>query len=332
MARSRYLPDLLDYTKINAKYGLITILEVEFLAIKYVFGGVEPLRINMGKSSLPLEYWLLTLKGEKNREDISVICCKPIMMGNNAAAIASTALILQFPSIEAILVCGIAAGMPVNLGAEGRSFTTKEMERHVCIGDVVVADRGIFQYDLISIKDDNKIDHRVSPLPAPPFFSPQISSLKRDILENKIPWFDYIEKGYKHRDCVWQKPDLSNAVFFPMYRAKNGKIIERKKPQAFESRGQFPYPKPFIHFGLIGSANILLRNFEFRDRLCKEHKILAVEMEGSGVSDAAWTLGKAALVIRGACDFGDRRKNDAYHQYAAMSAASVLKILLSRTQ
>jgi nucleoside phosphorylase len=332
MAKSRYLQDLLDYTKINAKYGLITVLEVEFLAIKYVFGGVEPLRIEMGKSSIPLEYWLFNLKGEKNRKDISVICCKPITMGNNAAAIASTALILQFPSIEAIVVCGIAAGMPVNLGSQRRSLTIKEMERHVCIGDVVVADRGIFQYDLISIKDDNEIEHRVLPLPASPFFAPQISSLKYDLLENKVPWFDCVEKGYKHQDCVWKKPDLSKADFFPMYRANGGKIIARKKPQAFPSRDQFPDLKPFIHFGLIGSANILLRNFEFRDRLCEKHKILAVEMEGSGVSDAAWTLGKAALVIRGACDFGDRSKGDFYHQYAAISAASVLKILLSRTQ
>lgn len=325
--------DYIQYLSEKAQYGLITVTEIEFLAIKYVLSGTEPLKIPSSFEDSPFEYWLFEQNNETKKR-IQIICCKPLKQGNNSAAIAATRLLTEFRNIKAVFVCGIAAGMPVNLGNVGRCLTKSEMERHVCIGDVIIAEQGIFQYDLVSMKDENQISPKQIPLTTGSEFSAIISSLKRNLLEKEAPWFEYLTQGYKNKKCQWKVPNLSLSGFVPMYRDSNGRIIEVKHFQELPPRPEgFSLDKPYIHFGTIGSANILLRNFEFRDKLCTEYsnyKILAIEMEGSGVADAAWTFNKAFLVIRGACDYGDKRKVDDYQQYAAMSAAAVLKTLISR--
>lgn len=49
--------------------------------------------------------------------------------------------------------------------------------------------------------------------------------------------------------------------------------------------------------------------------------VLAVEMEASGIADAAWEEETGYLVIRGICDYGDDFKNDDWQEYASIVAA-----------
>lgn len=56
--------------------------------------------------------------------------------------------------------------------------------------------------------------------------------------------------------------------------------------------------------------------------------VKAVEMEGSGIADASWSLKVGYMAIRGICDYADSNKNDRWQEYAAMVAAAYTRALL----
>jgi len=89
------------------------------------------------------------------------------------------------------------------------------------------------------------------------------------------------------------------------------------------------YRQPKLHYGLIGSSNLLLKEPRLRDRLRDEYKVRAIEMEGSGIATATWVSGNAGyLLIRGICDYCDSHKNDMWQGYAAVVAAAYARALI----
>ncbi|KPA41268.1 hypothetical protein FLAG1_05828 [Fusarium langsethiae] len=80
---------------------------------------------------------------------------------------------------------------------------------------------------------------------------------------------------------------------------------------------------PVIHYGLIASADKLMKNALTRDKLSEEHDVLCFEMEAAGLLNHF-----PCLVIRGICDYSDSHKNKAWQGYAAMVAAAYAKDLL----
>ena len=81
--------------------------------------------------------------------------------------------------------------------------------------------------------------------------------------------------------------------------------------------------EPVVHYGLIASADQLMKDAIARDRLIKEHDILCFEMEAAGLMNDF-----PCVVIRGICDYSDSHKNDMWQGYAAVTAASYAKELL----
>ena len=82
---------------------------------------------------------------------------------------------------------------------------------------------------------------------------------------------------------------------------------------------------PAIHYGLIASANQLMKDALVRDRLAAEKDVLCFEMEAAGLMNHF-----PCLVIRGICDYSDSHKNKEWQGYAAMAAAAYAKDLLCR--
>jgi nucleoside phosphorylase len=82
---------------------------------------------------------------------------------------------------------------------------------------------------------------------------------------------------------------------------------------------------PAIHYGLIASANQLIKDSSVRDRLAAEKEVLCFEMEAAGLMNHF-----PCLVIRGVCDYSDSHKNKEWQGYAAMAAAAYAKDLLCR--
>lgn len=82
---------------------------------------------------------------------------------------------------------------------------------------------------------------------------------------------------------------------------------------------------PAIHYGLIASANTLMKDALVRDSLIARKNILCFEMEAAGLMNHF-----PCLVVRGICDYSDSHKNKAWQGYAAMAAAAYAKDLLSQ--
>ena len=82
---------------------------------------------------------------------------------------------------------------------------------------------------------------------------------------------------------------------------------------------------PAVHYGLIASANQLMRDALVRDILAEEKDFLCFEMEAAGLMNHF-----PCLVIRGICDYSDSHKNKEWQGYAAMAAAAYAKDLLHR--
>ncbi|KAI6367827.1 hypothetical protein MCOR25_004792 [Pyricularia grisea] len=80
---------------------------------------------------------------------------------------------------------------------------------------------------------------------------------------------------------------------------------------------------PAVHYGIIASANQLMKDAEARDRLAAEHDVLCFEMEAAGLMNNF-----PCLVIRGICDYSDSHKNKEWQGFAAMMAAAYAKALL----
>jgi hypothetical protein len=82
---------------------------------------------------------------------------------------------------------------------------------------------------------------------------------------------------------------------------------------------------PAVYYGLIASANQLVKDATVRDRLAAEKDVLCFEMEAAGLMNHF-----PCLVIRGICDYSDSHKNKDWKGYAAMAAAVYAKDLLYR--
>ncbi|KAF5230459.1 hypothetical protein FAUST_9802, partial [Fusarium austroamericanum] len=82
---------------------------------------------------------------------------------------------------------------------------------------------------------------------------------------------------------------------------------------------------PAIHYGLIASADQLMKDALARDRLAEEKDVLCFEMEAAGLMNHF-----PCLVIRGICDYSDSHKNKEWQGYAAMVGAAYAKDLLNQ--
>jgi nucleoside phosphorylase len=82
---------------------------------------------------------------------------------------------------------------------------------------------------------------------------------------------------------------------------------------------------PLIHYGLIASANQLMKDALLREKLAEDNGVLCFEMEAAGLMNQF-----PCLVIRGICDYSDTHKNKEWQGYAAMAAAAYAKDILCR--
>ncbi|KAI5247735.1 hypothetical protein E4T43_01668 [Aureobasidium subglaciale] len=117
----------------------------------------------------------------------------------------------------------------------------------------------------------------------------------------------------------------NDKLFEPGYLHKNGSDCSTCEPSGQIVRGDRKSTRPRIHYGVIASGNMLVKDACLRDKIADitgEH-CLRLEMEASGLMN-----GFPCLVIRGICDYADSHKNDRWQNYAAATAAAFAKELL----
>lgn len=310
----------------SIQFGVITALPIETIALQQTCGPFLPMPL--GSRRIPYNVSVFHLMTARQKA-LPIAHVEVLDMGNSSGAVAGAILGVLFPALEYVIVCGIAGGCPINLGQETRPLSDKEFESHPQVGDTVISLDGLIQYDNIKLLENNEVVHRHIPFRAPALFKQAMSQI---LIDTDRGLFSLGKEvcSVLDRNGIEAPKFSSYGDFFPRYADRKGEVHKSAKPQKVPKTRLLQKARPHILTGSIGSANVLMRDFRRRDALKSRFDILAVEMEGSGVSDAAWTFNRSSVAIRGIADYADMDKDDRFHRYAATSAACTLKSLIQR--
>jgi nucleoside phosphorylase len=288
-------------------FGIVTALPEERAAVLAMLDAPVPYAASGRSAGLTYDLGEIpALGGGKH-----VVAVALAGMGNNVAATRGTLLLQHFPHVEAILMVGIAGGVP----------WPEKPDAHVRLGDVVVSDhRGVVQFDFVK-KTRRHVEHRHPPRPPCARLLEAVNHLVSDALTGQRPWEAHLQRA-AHIDGA-ARPDASTDVL--ANTVQPGESVQHPvDPQRREGM-------PKIFQGVIGSSGTLLKDARERDRLRDKFGVRAVEMEASGIADATWNAGVGFIAIRGICDYCDGNKNDLWHVHAAVAAAAYGRALLERT-
>jgi nucleoside phosphorylase len=95
------------------------------------------------------------------------------------------------------------------------------------------------------------------------------------------------------------------------------------RPERVVNRAKRDTSDPAVHYGLIASANNVMRDSKTRDALREKHGMLCFEMEAAGLMSNF-----PCLIIRGISDYSDTHKADDWQDYAAATASAFAKEFL----
>lgn len=256
---------------------------------------------------------------------IRLVVAQALRMGNNSASIAATSLMYEFPEITDILMVGIAGGIPSPL--DGVITDQKLIEDHVRLGDIFIADAPIVQYDYVK-REVGRSTNRNMPNAISPRVSKTLQHLRMHQLAKNRPWEGYLRELILELGKDWKRPSAATDAPRRYGVGASDSVVDLGPivhPQ--DQLGRTPN-KPLVHYGRIGSANTLLKDPRLRDELRTLFGVRAVEMEGSGVADAAWGFGAGYGVVRGICDYCDPLKDDRWQKYAAAAAAAYCRAMV----
>jgi formylglycine-generating enzyme required for sulfatase activity/nucleoside phosphorylase len=274
--------------------GIVTALVEEYAAVKALLENGRAISRRLGRRSQ--EYWIGQIPS--SRGGIHQVVLTLAAMGTNIAATRAERLLLDFPSVNQIVMTGIAGGCP----------NEDQPAEHVLLGDIVVSSQaGVIQYDF-NKETPEVLQLRNPPRPPSSTLLDAVRLLTAGEHEGSTPWIAAIERGL--RTLKWKRPPLRTD---PMRRTNASRSVQR--------------PRVFV--APIACANKLLKNPKLRDTLRDNFGVKAIEMESSGIADASWDNEIGYLAVRGICDYCDPDKSDVWHNYAAMAAAAYTHTLIA---
>ena len=243
--------------------------------------------------------------------------------GTSSAARVASDLLHSFPNVRIGLMVGIGGGAP-------------SQKHDIRLGDIVVgATRGgkgsVLQYDFDKAIQNQPLELTGFLNQAPPSLRTAVSGLKshyegnghniQETIEKALSKKPRLRKNYKmpgHKnDRLYQSRIIHQDGPCPDHCGSDETVLI-SQPQRTDEEDD-----PTVHYGVITSANKLMKDASIRDRLAREHDVLCFEMEAAGLVNHF-----PCLIIRGICDYSDTHKNDQWQGYAAMVAAAYAKDLL----
>jgi nucleoside phosphorylase len=287
--------------------GLVTALPEEFTAMRALVDGGVRLTVDHDRAA----YLLGTVPSPRPDRPHPIVLTLLGETGNNAAAESCVNLIRSFPSVNCVVMVGIAAGVP----------RPRQPDRHVRLGDIAVATWGIVDYDHVT-------ETSVGPVPRQPFPRPSpllvrgAKMLEADEKIGERPWEDWLEPVPTALSGFTRPPAESDVLY-----ASDG--AKRRRPHPDDVRSGRRTGRPKVHYGRIGSADRALRSARVRDELVARYDMVAIEMEGKGIGNAGFANGLEWFVVRGVSDYGDRRTSMLWRNYAALVAAAYTRALLA---
>ncbi|KAH0556935.1 hypothetical protein GP486_005274 [Trichoglossum hirsutum] len=247
--------------------------------------------------------------------------------GTASAASAARDMLHSFPNIRIGLMVGIGGGAPSRY-------------HDIRLGDVVVSsprdgNSGVFQYDFGRTIQNQTFEHTRFLNQPPTLLRAAVNDLKAQYerkghqLERTIS--TVLESNQRLRE-KYKRPGPGSDRLYQcriIHPNDGGNCAATcgdnpsnlvLRPERAENEDD-----PVIHYGLIASANQVMKDALLRDILAGEKDVLCFEMEAAGLMNHF-----PCLVIRGICDYSDSHKNKEWQGYAAMAAAAYTKDLLGR--
>lgn len=312
------MPNPKDYT-----IGWICAISTEYVAAKAFLDETH----EGAESVSPNDNNNYTL-GKVGKHNVVIAVLPDGEYGTSSAAHVARDMLHSFPNVRIGLMVGVGGGAPSS-------------KHDIRLGDVVVsAPRGgiggVFQYDFGKTIQD-QIFQQTGTLNQPPgVLRAAVNGLKAhyEIEGHKLGEAinSILEKKPRLRKN-YERPDLStDRLYYPRITHPPNNEASCAAACGDDPSNLVLRPErtedednPVIHYGLIASANQLMKDASVRDRLAAEKDVLCFEMEAAGLMNHF-----PCLVIRGICDYSDSHKNKEWQGYAAMTAAAYGKDLLNQ--
>ncbi|KIX01149.1 uncharacterized protein Z518_08874 [Rhinocladiella mackenziei CBS 650.93] len=258
--------------------------------------------------------------GRIHQHNVVIACMPEGVDGLVPAANVAKDMARTFPALRVGLMVGIGGGIPdLSNGIDIR------------LGDIVVSKPektwgGVVQYDKGKAEDSGKFVVKGLLNQPPPLLLQTLAQLRarHGMRPSKVSDYitEAIERNPMMEETGFTLPSESDCFYCGVcHRDIESPAGDCEGLHAKRKRRK--NNKPVVHYGIIASGNQVVKDAAVRDRLRDEFNAFCVEMEAAGLMNAF-----PCLVIRGICDYADLHKNDAWHPYAAITAAAYAKEFL----
>jgi nucleoside phosphorylase len=265
--------------------------------------------------------------GKVGKHNVVIAVLPEGKYGISSAASVARDMLHSFPNVRIGLMVGIGGGAP-------------SRKHDIRLGDIVVSTPrdekgGVFQYDFGKTIQDQSFRTTEFLNEPPMVLLAAVNGLKTQYKIEGHRFEETISSILEKKPRLrreYKRPDSSSDKLY-----RSGVIHLNDKASCEEACGGSllklelrlerteDEDNPTIHYGLIASANQLMKDALVRDRLAEEKDVLCFEMEAAGLMNHF-----PCLVIRGICDYSDTHKNKEWQGYAALAAAAYTKDLLYR--
>ncbi|PMD49386.1 purine and uridine phosphorylase, partial [Hyaloscypha bicolor E] len=267
--------------------------------------------------------------GEIGKHHVVVAVLPEGCYGIASAAKVARDMMHSFPNLRIGLMVGIGGGVP-------------NKKHDIRLGDIVVSTPrdghgGVFQYAFGKSIQDQQFQPTGFLNEPPGTLLAAVGGLKaqyksdghgldeaiKAILDKKPRLRKEFSRPHPSNDRLYKPTvahsnDEAGASCADVCGNDPSRLQERREREEYEDN-------PAIFYGLIASADRVMKDALIRDRLTAEKDVLCFEMEAAGLMNHF-----PCLVIRGICDYADSHKNKEWQGYAAMAASAYARDLLYR--
>ncbi|KAE8152033.1 hypothetical protein BDV25DRAFT_138297 [Aspergillus avenaceus] len=250
-----------------------------------------------------------------------VIACLAGKYGATSAMMVASNMMRTFSkSLHVGLMVGIGGAIPSAIN-------------DIRLGDIVVSYPvgkcgGVLQYDLGQFSVDGEPKFNMSFNSPPRLFLAAVDQMRSTVLREDPIYPSYIQQAVRRNKQTRRSfgcPDLQYDRLFQIHYEHvsamancEGCLVEWEVERSIREDSE-----PQVHYGIIASANTVIKHGETREKIRIATNALCFEMEAAGLMQDF-----PCIVIRGICDYSDSHKNKQWQGYAALAAAAYAKEML----
>lgn len=251
--------------------------------------------------------------------NVAIACLPTGVIGSVSAAMVATKMLSTFRSIRFGLLVGIGGGVP--------------FQADIRLGDVVVTKPtknhdGVVQSNYTKTIKECTLKQTCTLNKPPRVLLTALSKLQASHLVNGNQIARFLSEMASKYPLMTSilRPQNQDHLFRSEYhhigRNHTCNACDATQLQTRVHRKDNTTPR--IHYGLMESGNQVVNDGSIRDHLARQCNILCFEMEAAGLMDKF-----PCLIIRGISNYADSHKNYIWQGYAAATAATYAKELLS---